>query len=93
MQEVHARAKRGHLFGSAPGSEAGWNAKVRLLGTDVSGRIWLTPRCCRGSSGGMIEMPPQCTEMGMKSYDCSGKACDCGKRGVALSDFRKNDAS
>ena len=37
----------------------------------------------------MIEMPPQCTEMGMQSYDCSEKACDCGKRGAALSDFKK----
>ena len=61
----------------------------RHLGTDVSGRIWLMPSCCRGSSGGMIEMPPQCTEMGMQSYDCSEKACDCGKRGAALSDFKK----
>jgi hypothetical protein len=37
----------------------------------------------------MIEMPLQCTEMGMQSYDCSEKACDCGKRGAALSDFTK----
>jgi len=27
VQEVHSCAKRGHLFGSAPGSEAGRNAK------------------------------------------------------------------